>query len=187
MLNLELKIPPPVILICCAALAWVAAEFVATPFDIHGIAATMCAIASIASAIALIAYAILAFRRVDTTINPTHSHNTLSLVTSGVFRLSRNPMYLAQLLLLLGWVTQSGQHCRNRCCRVIRCIHQSISDLPGRTGIGGNVRGALCGLLWRSQALELMPSLHQFNLRRTRRLRQWGRHQQSLRRRDPSS
>ena len=38
-----------------------------------------------------------------TTVNPFRPHQTSALVTSGVFRLSRNPIYLAFLLLLIGW------------------------------------------------------------------------------------
>jgi protein-S-isoprenylcysteine O-methyltransferase Ste14 len=46
---------------------------------------------------------ILAFQRVQTTINPTRPDSASSLVTTGIFRHSRNPMYLAMLLALLGW------------------------------------------------------------------------------------
>ena len=41
-----------------------------------------------------------AFKRVKTTVKPYGTSSTL--VTDGVFRLSRNPMYLGMLLMLLG-------------------------------------------------------------------------------------
>ncbi|MGS2717873.1 methyltransferase family protein [Eionea flava] len=38
-----------------------------------------------------------------TTVNPTSPQNTSTLVTYGIYRYSRNPMYLSFLLLLIGW------------------------------------------------------------------------------------
>lgn len=38
-----------------------------------------------------------------TTVNPTTPQNTSTLVTRGIYRYSRNPMYLSFLLLLMGW------------------------------------------------------------------------------------
>ncbi len=43
------------------------------------------------------------FRMVRTTVNPTKPDATSSLVVSGVYRLSRNPMYVGALLVLVGW------------------------------------------------------------------------------------
>lgn len=42
-----------------------------------------------------------AFRRVGTTVNPVDPEATSTLVRSGVYRLSRNPMYLGFVFLLL--------------------------------------------------------------------------------------
>jgi len=45
----------------------------------------------------------LAFKRAETTVNPFKPQNTSSLVTSGVYRFTRNPMYLGLLMVVLGW------------------------------------------------------------------------------------
>lgn len=45
----------------------------------------------------------LAFNRSKTTVNPLQPEQASSLVTSGVFRVSRNPMYVGMALLLLAW------------------------------------------------------------------------------------
>jgi len=42
------------------------------------------------------------FKRVETTINPMQPEKASSLVRSGVFRFTRNPMYLGMLLVILG-------------------------------------------------------------------------------------
>lgn len=46
---------------------------------------------------------VVAFRKAKTTTNPVEPSATSALVISGVYRLSRNPMYVGLLLMLLGW------------------------------------------------------------------------------------
>ena len=46
---------------------------------------------------------VAAFRRMRTTVDPTRPDQATALVTSGMFRWSRNPMYLGFLLILIGW------------------------------------------------------------------------------------
>ncbi len=108
MWDLELKIPPPAIAIACGVLAWLIAPLAATRFVLHGLVGTILAIALAVLSFALAAAAMLAFRRAQTTINPTKPDTASSLVTRGVFRFTRNPMYLALLLLLSAWVVYLG-------------------------------------------------------------------------------
>jgi len=46
---------------------------------------------------------ILRFREKRTTVNPLRPEEASSLVTSGVFRFTRNPMYLGLALIAFGW------------------------------------------------------------------------------------
>ena len=46
--------------------------------------------------------AVNSFKKQSTTVNPIKIENASSLVTSGVFEYSRNPMYLGMALILLG-------------------------------------------------------------------------------------
>jgi protein-S-isoprenylcysteine O-methyltransferase Ste14 len=45
--------------------------------------------------------AVLSFKRQSTTVNPLQPEKASSLVISGIFKYSRNPMYLGMLLILL--------------------------------------------------------------------------------------
>ena len=43
------------------------------------------------------------FRRAKTTVNPMKPDSASSLVVSGIYDLTRNPMYLGFLVILVGW------------------------------------------------------------------------------------
>ena len=46
--------------------------------------------------------AVNSFKKQSTTVNPIKIENASSLVTSGIFKYSRNPMYLGMVMILLG-------------------------------------------------------------------------------------
>lgn len=46
---------------------------------------------------------ILAFRSMKTTVDPRSPEKASSVVKSGIYRVTRNPMYLGMLLLLTAW------------------------------------------------------------------------------------
>ncbi len=46
---------------------------------------------------------VVAFRGAGTTVNPLQPAAASHLVVSGIYRWTRNPMYLGMLLVLLGW------------------------------------------------------------------------------------
>jgi protein-S-isoprenylcysteine O-methyltransferase Ste14 len=98
---LELKIPPPIVAIVVAALMWVASRAPALRFEVPArrMVAASLAVLGVAVAIA----GVVSFRRAQTTVNPLKPESTSSLVVSGVYRFSRNPMYVGILLVLLGW------------------------------------------------------------------------------------
>ena len=46
---------------------------------------------------------VVSFRRAKTTVNPLKPEQASSLVTSGIYRWSRNPMYVGFALFLVAW------------------------------------------------------------------------------------
>ena len=45
----------------------------------------------------------IAFRRARTTINPLRPQSTSAIVDSGIYRVTRNPMYVGLVCILFGW------------------------------------------------------------------------------------
>lgn len=102
---LELKVPPPVVALAVAGTMWLAARH-APAFGFVFPAKPLRAAIAIALAFAGIALAVAgasAFRKARTTINPMRPGSASALVESGVYRYSRNPIYVGDLLMLLGW------------------------------------------------------------------------------------
>ncbi|MBL8296582.1 MAG: isoprenylcysteine carboxylmethyltransferase family protein [Bryobacterales bacterium] len=99
---LELMAPPVALGMIAAALMWAASS--AIPVFRVMIPANTVSSASLALLGALTCLAgVVSFRRAKTTVNPMKPDATSSLVVSGVYRYTRNPMYLGFLLILLGW------------------------------------------------------------------------------------
>lgn len=102
MLSLENKVPPPVVGALVAAAMW-AVSAVGPQFSLASVP-KYALVASLAVAgVTFDALGILAFRRSRTTINPLKPERASSMVTGGVYRVTRNPMYLGMALLLLAW------------------------------------------------------------------------------------
>ncbi len=61
------------------------------------------AIALVAVALAFDLAGLLAFRASKTTLNPLSPERASKLVTGGVYRITRNPMYVGMCFMLLAW------------------------------------------------------------------------------------
>jgi protein-S-isoprenylcysteine O-methyltransferase Ste14 len=101
-IGLELKVPPVALAVILAALMWCARS--ATPdLDFPFPSNLMLPVGlAVLGAITCLA-GVVAFRRAKTTVNPMNPDSTSSLVVSGIYRYTRNPMYLGFLLLLMAW------------------------------------------------------------------------------------
>jgi protein-S-isoprenylcysteine O-methyltransferase Ste14 len=102
MRSLELKIPPPLVALLLALGMWALARATFTLDAGVALRAWVSGAFVLAAAVFDVS-ALLAFRRARTTINPLRPGNASSLVRGGVYRFTRNPMYVGLLLLLLGW------------------------------------------------------------------------------------
>lgn len=100
--RLELKIPPVIVWLAFAgAMFGIARCIPALSFALPG--STAIALALVVLGVALTLAGVAAFRRERTTVNPLDPSASSSVVSSGVYRFTRNPMYLGFLLTLAGW------------------------------------------------------------------------------------
>ena len=106
-MSLKLRIPPPVWLLMFGGLMWVMNRVLPVAV-LLGPPANRTGWILVAIGAAIIGTAILQFRRARTTVNPLAPAKASSLVTSGIFGYSRNPMYLGLSVALAGWAVVLG-------------------------------------------------------------------------------
>lgn len=93
-------IPPPIITFVMAGGMYVLAERAdVAPFDFRGRLAIAAAFG--VAGLAIEATSIAAFVRARTTVNPLAPSRSAKLVVGGLYRFSRNPMYVGMLFLLI--------------------------------------------------------------------------------------
>lgn len=92
---------PPVLLVLVIAAAWILEMLLPLPWP--GVGDTASRIAGLglgAAGLVLLVWAIITLRRAGTTVLP--DTGATALVTDGPFRFRRNPIYLADMIILLG-------------------------------------------------------------------------------------
>lgn len=99
---LELKIPPVAIVLIVAALMWLISAAV-PEFTLSFPGRSFVSGFLVFVGITVTILGVFSFRRAKTTLNPMRPDSTSSLVVEGVYKVTRNPMYLGFLLVLLGW------------------------------------------------------------------------------------
>ncbi len=95
----KLKIPPPIYMLGCVDLV-LALDYLFPMLSFYFRYQTLCAFAVALIGIVFISHAGLSFIVRKTTVNPFKPHESGALVTTGFYRLSRNPMYLGMAFLL---------------------------------------------------------------------------------------
>lgn len=100
---LETRIPPLVVVAILAAAMWGARLAVPALTTRYG--NLWVALVLLAVGVGVMEAGAREFRRARTTVNPLHPEKATAIVDTGIFRLTRNPMYLGMLLMLCAWVT----------------------------------------------------------------------------------
>lgn len=99
---LELKIPPLLVWLVMAG-AMLGVAYAAPRLSVTLPGSSVIALALVALGGGLAFAGVIAFRDKRTTVNPLTPSASSYVVSGGVYRLSRNPMYLGFLLALAGW------------------------------------------------------------------------------------
>ena len=104
---MELKVPPLLLALGFGVLMWAIDHWL--PMQTHrSLIRTEIALATLGLAVAIVVTAIVGFRKARTTVDPMHPEAASAIVTVGIYRFTRNPMYLGFLLLLIAWAVFLG-------------------------------------------------------------------------------
>lgn len=98
---LEHRVPPPLVgLVTALLMAWFSGgPQWHVPTGVDGWSVLLLVLVGLSFDLA----GLLAFRASRTTVNPLRPERASSLVTRGVYRITRNPMYVGMVFLLLAW------------------------------------------------------------------------------------
>lgn len=100
---LELRVPPPLVGFIISGAMWIVASTLpplrSLPASVRLPTAVILALAGVAIGLS----GVISFRRAQTTVNPLKPETSTSLVSTGIYRITRNPMYLGMLAVLLAW------------------------------------------------------------------------------------
>ena len=94
------RIPPVLLTVIFAILMWTVSA-VTPELDVPLPTRAMPAVAFAVAGLLVMSLALKGFREERTSVNPLDLTRTSAVVTSGIYRRSRNPMYLAMLLGLV--------------------------------------------------------------------------------------
>ena len=94
------KIPPVIVVLFFAGIMALIAHYSVIEFTVF--------VAYLAASLVIIGCAscvagVVSFKLAKTTVNPNKPEQASKLVTSGIYRISRNPMYLGFAFILAGW------------------------------------------------------------------------------------
>lgn len=107
MRALELKVPPVALVLLAGAGMFLVARYApAFAWAVPG--REVLAGLLFASGVVIAVAGVLAFRRMHTTVNPTRPETSSAVVSTGIYGITRNPMYLGMLLVLAAWAVWLG-------------------------------------------------------------------------------
>ena len=92
------KIPPPIVTFICGLAIYFSKSFFNQFLSYSN---NIISLFLLILGLLVFLSAVKSFRRQKTTVNPLEPRQASSLVTSGIFKFSRNPMYLGMLIILL--------------------------------------------------------------------------------------
>lgn len=101
---LELKIPPIALVIIFALVMWLGGVFAPgfnIRFPFQSTVAWMFGLLGLIISV----FGFREFKLAKTTVNPTKPQSSSTLVRTGIYSRTRNPMYLGFFLILAGWAT----------------------------------------------------------------------------------
>lgn len=101
-MKFELKIPPVVQILLTGLIMWFFAPFLPVEFPDKWIHYALIFLFFVFGGVFSLA-GVISFKKHKTTVNPLRPESSTSLVKTGIYSITRNPMYLGFLFKLIAW------------------------------------------------------------------------------------
>ncbi len=128
--ELETKIPPPLLGLMTALMMWLLAQLLPTLSLVLSSNLYRAGIAIMLVGFCLDLFALFQFRGKHTSINPLHPENASTMVNTGLYKYTRNPMYLGLLITLTGWALFLGNLASFACLPIFVRVLTRFQIIP---------------------------------------------------------
>ena len=99
---MHLKIPPPIVALIGILLIFLSKDYILILY-LHPHLQNTLSLLFLIIGFVIIFLATKEFKKSETTVNPMKPETSTKLVTSGIFKYTRNPMYLGMSIMLFGF------------------------------------------------------------------------------------
>ena len=99
---LETKIPPPLVALIIGLSMWLSNDYtgsVSVPEDYRVMLAVAVALVGVSCDLG----GLISFRIGKTTVNPLRPETSSKLIITGIYKITRNPMYVGMAIILTAW------------------------------------------------------------------------------------
>ena len=127
--SLETKIPPPAYGLLTALLMWLCSQHLPALSIAHPVTQTI-GIAMMILGVSIDITALGQFIKRRTTPNPFTPEKANTIVVSGLYRFSRNPMYLGLFILLTGWALNLSNLASLACLALFGWLINQMQIIP---------------------------------------------------------
>ena len=108
MTQLENRLPPPLLWLIASAITWLVARADIDGSPLQSTASEWLGVLFAVVGIGVAFAGLREFSKANTTSDPHNIDKASALVTTGVYRFTRNPMYVGLSLLSIGWGLRLG-------------------------------------------------------------------------------
>lgn len=98
-MNLELKVPPVIVMFIFMVLMYFVSNLFSS-FNVDFLFQTFLSVETFVSGLAVIIAGVYIFKIQETTVNPLIPESSSKLVMNGIYKFTRNPMYLGMAIIL---------------------------------------------------------------------------------------
>ena len=127
--ELDTKIPPPLLGLMTALMMWLLTQLLPT-LSLVSSNLYRVGIVIMLAGVCLDLVAFFQFRNKHTSINPLHPEKASTMVITGLYKYTRNPMYLGLLIVLTGWALFLGNLASFACLPIFMRVLTRFQILP---------------------------------------------------------